>query len=77
MMGRHPLEDSGTDEIIILKWILNKYGVWTGIICLRTGSIASGIEHNTELIFKYLPCILYTVCILTNNAQYYTYIFKI
>jgi len=43
------LGDSGTDGIIILKLILNKYGVWTETTCLRTGSIASSSEHNTEL----------------------------
>jgi hypothetical protein len=40
MNGRHHLGDISVDGRIILKRILNKYGVmmWTGFIWLRTGS---------------------------------------
>jgi hypothetical protein len=34
--GRHNLEDRGTDEGIILKWILKSWGgeIWTGLLWL-------------------------------------------
>jgi hypothetical protein len=44
--GKRPLV--GINVVIILKQILNKCGVWTGIIWLETGSSVKGGEHNTE-----------------------------
>jgi hypothetical protein len=39
LKGRDYLADQGTDEKLILKRILEKYGgkVWTGLIWLRIG----------------------------------------
>jgi hypothetical protein len=46
---RNHSEDLGTDERIVLQWILEKQGwkVWTGFIQLRTGK-AGCCEHSNK-----------------------------
>jgi hypothetical protein len=33
LKGRYHLQDLGTDNWIILKWILEKGKIWTGFVC--------------------------------------------
>jgi hypothetical protein len=37
--GKKHLEDLGMDGMIILKWILNRMGVWTGLTWPMTGAV--------------------------------------